>query len=506
MNKYGGKPCHGDIRETKSEGCHKDCEKPVDCVLSTWTDWSTCAVPNGQSYRTRDISTMMKFGGKVCEGALHETRWCTEVKAPVDCIMGEWSDWNKCTTSCGGGTKSKKRTIQTQSAYGGKPCTGSLEEATACNNDPCDFKEHPVNCKLGDWTAWLGDEKSFQKQRDRSIMKQPQFGGEPCNGTLQEIAPIDPVDCKLQDWGPWDTCDKPCENGQQQRKRQVDQHPRFGGAACEYPLSLLEVQGCTGNDKNCDSHAKEDAKVNNWSPWTKCTTPCGPGQQTRMRDVKQNRGHLGVGFTGELKETRPCPTSADHAEKCDVQDCKWESWSQWSACSKPCDGGQQDRSRGIAQRPKHLGKACDALPGRETQPCNTVPCNTGKCVNGTWHAWSDWSACSSTCLGGVQSRHRTIKQVANSCGYPVTGPDRIFRGCNAAKQCSDTDCEFSDWKDWGACTMECDGVARRQRDIKTMGSGVGKFCEGGLTELKTCNPSSENTDKCASVVKADCKR
>jgi len=37
-----------------------------------------------------------------------------------------------------------------------------------------------------------------------------------------------------------------------------------------------------------------------------------------------------------------------------------------------------------------------------------------------------------------------------------------------------------------------------------MGSGAGKFCEGGLVSLKTCNPSTV-TEGCVAVVKTDCE-
>jgi len=264
-------------------------------------------------------------------------------------------------------------------------------------------------------------------------------------------------------------------------------------------MSLLEVQGCSGKDKNCMAHANQNAEVNSWSEWTKCTTSCGPGQETRARKIQKERGDLGVGFTGELKQTRQCKDS----KQCSASDCKWAVWSEWSACTKICAGGEQTRHRDIDQAPTHQGAPCAALAGEEVKPCNTQTCNTGKCVNGTWDEWSEWGACSSSCLGGVQYRHRNVKQAANSCGFPVQGPDRVFQGCNAGKACSDTDCEFGDWDKWGACTMACDGVTRRQREIKAMGSGAGKFCEGGTAALETCNPSTK-TAGCTPVIKADC--
>jgi hypothetical protein len=497
MNRHGGSPCSGPIRATKV--CHLNCEQPVDCVLATWTTWSTCAADNGQTYRTRDISQMMQFGGKLCTGNLQETKWCTEVKTPVDCKMAQWAPWSHCTVTCGGGSQSRKRSIDVQVAHGGNPCNSSTEELQSCHNHVCPEHGKPVNCELNHWTDWKGDVHTAQKQRDRTIKTQPMYGGQACNGNMQEVRPIDPVDCKVSPWGSWDTCDRECENGQQQRKRQVDEHPRFGGKQCTYPLSLLEVQGCHGDGKDCAKTGKQDAQVTHWTAWSHCTASCGPGQQTRSRDMRKDRGALGVGFTGELKQTRQC----QDVQPCATTDCVWHLWSHWSACSKICAGGEQTRGRDIKTAPQHRGKACDPLSGEEVQACNLQSCNTGKCKDGEWNPWSAWGACSSSCLGGVQYRHRTVKQYANFCGQAVKGDDREYQSCNHDKACFDTNCTFGKWEPWGACTAECDGVTRRQRVIQTMGSGAGASCEGSLSDIKTCNPSS-TTKGCTPVVKKDC--
>jgi len=499
QNLYGGKACSGSMRMTKR--CLKDCEKPVDCTLSSWTEWSGCASASSQSYRTRAVSQMMAFGGKVCTGNLEETKWCTELKVPVNCVIDEWAKWSTCTVTCGGGTQARLRSIKTQVAHGGKPCNTTVEQVAECKSEKCVFEGKPVTCEFSGWTDWQGDVRTAQKQRDRRVATQPSRDGAACKGSLQEVGPIDPIDCDLSAWGSWDACDRDCDGagGQQQRKRQVNAHPRFGGKACTSPLHLLEVQGCIGKGK-CDKTAKEDAKTGEWVSWSPCTASCGPGQQTRHRKLSGERGTLGVGFTGELKQTRQCKD----VPGCPSIDCKWHSWSKWSACTKKCGRGQQTRSRDIAQAPQHSGNACAPLAGEETGPCNVEVCASGPCVDGAWNKWSRWGSCSSSCLGGIQYRHRTVKQFANDCGVPAEGADREYKSCNAQKACSNNDCKFSGWEEWGACMSQCDGVTRRQRSIESLGHGTGAYCIGGLTELKTCNPSS-TTKACAAVVKKDCE-
>ena len=56
-----------------------------------------------------------------------------------DRIYGEWSDWEACSATCGGGTMKRTRTC-TDGVYGGVACTGSTmetEETTSCNDFDC---------------------------------------------------------------------------------------------------------------------------------------------------------------------------------------------------------------------------------------------------------------------------------------------------------------------------------------------------------------------------------
>ena len=54
----------------------------------------------------------------------------------VHCKVEDWSDWSKCSVTCGGGSKTKGRGVVQEPGDGGFPCP-ALEEEESCNNDLC---------------------------------------------------------------------------------------------------------------------------------------------------------------------------------------------------------------------------------------------------------------------------------------------------------------------------------------------------------------------------------
>jgi len=65
-----------------------------------------------------------------------------ELKAevPVDCQLGEWSTWTKCSRRCGGGKKSRMRSVLKHPLNGGTKC-GALATRVGCNTTPCAVQE-----------------------------------------------------------------------------------------------------------------------------------------------------------------------------------------------------------------------------------------------------------------------------------------------------------------------------------------------------------------------------
>ncbi|MBC8287833.1 MAG: hypothetical protein H8E42_10220 [Nitrospinae bacterium] len=69
-----------------------------------------------------------------CDGIAGAEREC--LSTPVDCQVSALSAWTACTTTCGGGTSTRTRTIVVQPENGGEACP-SLTQTQACNTQPC---------------------------------------------------------------------------------------------------------------------------------------------------------------------------------------------------------------------------------------------------------------------------------------------------------------------------------------------------------------------------------
>jgi hypothetical protein len=52
---------------------------------------------------------------------------------PIDCVMNEWGEWGDCDKPCGGGKRTRQRTVKIMSKNGGLAC-GPLAEDQVCNS------------------------------------------------------------------------------------------------------------------------------------------------------------------------------------------------------------------------------------------------------------------------------------------------------------------------------------------------------------------------------------
>ena len=458
----GGQACPilTDLASCNTQPC------PVDCQVSSWGDWTNCSTScgGGTKTRTRTITTPSAHGGQTCP-TLTESGSCNTQPCPVDCQVSGWGEWTNCSTSCGGGTKTRTRTITTPSANSGQACP-VLTESGSCNTQPC-----PVDCQVSGWGEWTNCSTSCgggTKTRTRTVTRESANGGQACP-TLTETGSCNtqpcPVDCQVSSWGDWTNCSTSCGGGTKTRTRTVTRESANGGQTC--PI-LTETGSC--NTQPCPV----DCQVSGWGEWTNCSTSCGGGTKTRTRSITRQSANGGQ-TCPILTETGSC-----NSQPCPV-DCQVSSWGSWTACSAPCINGKgvQTRSRIITTQPANGGAICPIL--NETNSCETQSCNPVNCQVSNWN---DWTQCSSECGGGTQSRSRTITTQAANGGQmcPILNE---LQQCNT--QSCPIDCKVSEWSEWTNCNSQCGGgVQTRSRTIITHPTIDGQSCPI-LSESKQCN-------------------
>lgn len=240
------------------------CEIPK-CVMSDWSDWSACDATCGGGTERRTRTVILNTGN--CDDT-EEVRPCGTGPCPVDCVVGDWSEWGQCSTGCGGGTQTRGRSIVTDSQNGGADCP-VLTDSAGCNEQPC-----PIDCVMSDWTSWSSCDATCgggQSERTRTVITQPQFNGRECDATIETTGCNEqscPIDCVVSDWSDWSGCSTGCGGGTQTRTRYIVTDSQNGGAAC--PV-LIDSTGC--NSQPCAI----DCQMSDWTQWSSCDATCGGG-------------------------------------------------------------------------------------------------------------------------------------------------------------------------------------------------------------------------------------
>ncbi|XP_035697867.1 adhesion G protein-coupled receptor B1-like [Branchiostoma floridae] len=221
-----------------------------------------------------------------------------------------------------------------------------------------------------------------------------------------------------------------------------------------------------------------------WHPTSSCSTTCGTGTQVFSRECRSLNGSLSPFCDPDQPTvTQTMSRACDELQACPVHGF-WSAWGNFAPCSVSCDGGVTSRER-ICNPPRLGGSLCPGTKNGSQTEVQHKNCSMHPCPVPVTTAWSDWSPCSVTCGGGIQSRTLLCD------GVICPGETNVTRNCST-ELCEGT---WADWSEYSPCSATCgEGIRIRSRNC-TIPEYGGKPCPGNITddgrqlEEATCNLS-----------------
>eukprot|EP00913_Durusdinium_trenchii_P011281 g10593.t2 len=206
-------------------------------------------------------------------------------------------------------------------------------------------------------------------------------------------------------------------------------------------------------------------------------------RKSRIR-IKLKTGKQGCGHNF-LFAAKACLSG--HCDPCaEGSTCLFQTWEPWSACSAECEGGVEERKRGVAQgEPSSHGGGCEGalvsdwssaeLSGEDLKLFDSLKsqavllkqalrsfalrrnCQPADCK---WAKWGPWSACSK--CAGQKTRTRRLWRTPECGGRRCEAGDaeqieKCPRNCG-----HDPICMWSDWSSFEPCSVTC-GCGRKKR-------------------------------------------
>ncbi|CAL8297260.1 unnamed protein product [Lota lota] len=489
------------LTETQYCPCNKYNAQPVG-------DWSDCILPEGGRAEgqlgmkvqgdIKECGQGYRYQAMVCydqDDRLVETSRCNShgyieeaciIPCPSDCKLSEWSNWSRCSKSCGSGVKVRSKWLREKPYNGGRPCPklDHVNQVKRCVCAPRQVYE-VVPC-LSDcgqyvwlaepWSVWKVSNvdlkencgEGVQTRKVRCMLNtidgpSDQVEDYLCDPEEMSLGARDsrlpcPEDCVLSDWGRWSSCPLPC-SGNRTRERSARPLRRPGqDRVCP---EARETEACRYNS-NCFHYSY------NITDWSTCQLSeravCGVGVKTRMLDCVRSDGKsVDLKLCKELGLERKWQMNASCVVECPVN-CQLSDWSLWSECSHSCGlAGKLWRRRTVMQAPQGDGRPCPPQM-EQWKPCPVKPCYR-------WR-YSPWSQCSSEgarCGDGLRFRNVTCfvsdgsgreagspvdEGLCGDLGQGVDG-DRLVvleEGCTVP---CPGECYLTDWTAWSPCQLNC---------------------------------------------------
>ncbi|XP_062714042.1 semaphorin-5A [Aedes albopictus] len=156
--------CHADGScQRSSDGAGYGASENED-GWGEWSSWNSCSTScgGGQQFRTRSCEK----GGE-CDGINKMARACNT--QPCKGEWGCWSDWSPCSVSCGLGTRTRSRQCLSMSGnvIFGNDCEGQSTQYDTCEMPSCDSF-----LGWGEWSEWSACNMDDEKVRTRKCLIQ----------------------------------------------------------------------------------------------------------------------------------------------------------------------------------------------------------------------------------------------------------------------------------------------------------------------------------------------
>ncbi|XP_068612868.1 thrombospondin type-1 domain-containing protein 4-like [Brachionichthys hirsutus] len=308
----------------------------------------------------------------------------------------------ECSASCGKGFRypvfhcvSRLNHVQVSDALCDSSSRPTPQEE-ACNLQPC-----PAFWDIGEWsecskTCGLG-------MQHRQVLCRQVYANHTLNVHTSHCRDLEQPEiastCQLKicsEWqirSEWTACSVPCGLGQ--RSREVRCVSNVGDFVpddeCNMNLRPIDVE-------NCDMGAC--AKSWFYTDWgNRCSAECGMGARTRGVVCLTN--HVSSLPLEGCGSERPANSKVCNSGPCENR-IEWFT-GPWSQCSAECGAGSQQRpvvclmssEEGLVVIPPY---ECSSIE----RPLSQQSCNLKACGAKWYH--TDWSACSKTCEGGFRVR------------------------------------------------------------------------------------------------------
>ena len=411
--------CLEHIKPAGSQKCGQ-----VPCPMWSVGQWSKCSESCDGGIQTRKVTCQNSHIGECFERNKPATNQeCGQVPCP------KWSvgQWSKCSKSCNGGTQTRAVTCS-NSHVGDCLVTDKPDSTRRCGNVPC------PEWSVGQWSKC--SKSCGGGKKNRSVTCENSHVGK-CNSDTKPTSMVTCSDVPCPQWtvDEWSSCSKSCNGGIQSRS-----------VTC----NNSHVGECLSKDKPPTNQSCGKLPCPHWrvGPWRKCSKSCGGGLKIRVVFCRNTH----VGECSAADKPRGIKT-------CRKVACPLWLMGEWSGCSKSCGGGIQ--SRNISCKSNHIGR-CDA----RNKPVDRQKCGEIQCPY-----WSvgNWSKCSKTCGGGMQTRAVTCE---NGHIGKCTGEERP----STNKKCGEVPCPEWSLGEWSKCSKSCGG-GTQTRNIVCLNNDVGNCSE-----------------------------